>query len=96
MWFGYVLAQINVTGPGTYAGYIKLVLPTIQHFGGEFLVRGGESVSYGGEPHGSRMVVIRFPSYQAAKDWYHSAEYAEAKAIRMSASTSVQTIIEGV
>ena len=42
------------------------------------------------------MVVIRFPSYQAAQDWYHSDEYAEAKAIRMSASTSVQTIIEGL
>lgn len=96
MAFGYVVAQINVTDPETYADYIKLVLPTIQHFGGEFLVRGGKSVNYEGEPHGSRMVVIRFPSYQAAKDWYHSAEYAKAKAIRMSASTSVQTIIEGV
>ena len=68
MAFGYVVAQINVTDPETYADYIKLVLPTIQHFGGEFLVRGGESVSHEGEPHGSRMVVIRFPSYQAAKD----------------------------
>ena len=96
MAFGYVVAQINVTNPETYADYIKLVLPTIQHFGGEFLVRGGESVSYEGEFHGNRMVVIRFPSYQTAKNWYHSAEYAEAKAIRMSASTSVQTIIEGV
>ena len=96
MAFGYVVAQINVTDPETYADYIKLVLPTIQHFSGEFLVRGGKSVNYEGEPHGSRMVVIRFPSYQAAKDWCHSAEYAKAKAIRMSASTSVQTIIEGV
>ena len=34
MAFGYVVAQINVTDPETYAGYIKLVLPTIQHFGG--------------------------------------------------------------
>ena len=94
--FGYVVAQIKVTDPKTYAGYIDLVLPTIQHFGGEFLVRGGKSKSYEGEPHGSRMVIIRFPSYQAAQNWYHSNEYAEAKAIRMAASTSIQTIIEGV
>ena len=96
MAFGYVIAQINVTDPKSYAGYPKLVLPTIQYFGGEFLVRGGKSRSYEGDPHGSRMVIIRFPSYQAAQNWYHSDEYAEAKAIRMSASTSVQTIIEGV
>ena len=96
MAFGYVVAQINVTDQETYADYVELVLPTIQYFEGEFLVRGGKSINHEGEPHGSRMVVIRFPSYQAAQNWYHSDEYAEAKAIRMSASTSVQTIIEGI
>ena len=93
---GYVVAQINLTDPQTYAGYIKLVLPTIQHFDGEFLIRGCKSISYEGELRGSRMVVIGFPCYQAAQDCYHSDEYAGAKAIRMSASTSVQTIIERV
>ena len=96
MAFGYVVAQIEVTEPKTYAAYINLVQPTIEPFGGEFLVRGGKSISYEGEPFGSRMVIIRFPSYQTALDWYQSDEYANAKAIRMSASTSVQTIIEGV
>ena len=80
----------------TYAEYIKLVLLTIEHYGGEFLVRGGQSVSYEGEPPGDRNVVIRFPSYQAAHDWYHSEEYSKAKALRRSASTSVQTIVEGL
>lgn len=93
---GYVIAQISVTDPDTYASYIKLVLPTIQHFGGEFLVRGGKAQSYEGTPPGDRNVVIRFPSYQHAQDWYHSDVYAEAKQLRMSASTSVQTIVEGV
>jgi len=94
--FGYVIAQISVTDPEIYAEYIKLVLPTIEHYGGEFLVRGGQSVSYEGEPSGDRNVVIRFPSYQAAHDWYHSEEYSTAKALRRSASTSVQTIVEGL
>ena len=94
--FGYVIAQISVTNSEVYAEYIKLVLPTIEHYGGEFLVRGGQSVSYEGEPPGDRNVVIRFPSYQAAHDWYHSEEYSKAKALRRSASTSVQTIVEGL
>ena len=96
MAFGYVIAQINVTNPDVYPEYVKLVLPTIQAFGGEFLVRGGQAQSYEGTPPGDRHVVIRFPSYQAAQDWYHSDIYAEAKALRMSASTSVQTIVEGI
>ena len=93
---GYVVAQINVTDPETYARYVAMVRPTIQAFGGRFLVRGGRSESHEGTPPGERNVIIRFPSYDAACDWYHSDIYAQAKALRMSASTSVQTIVEGI
>lgn len=96
MAFGYVIAQIKVTDPKTYPDYVRQVEPIIRQFGGEFLVRGGRSESYEGTPPGDRNVVIRFPSYEAAQDWYHSDMYADAKALRMSASTSVQTIVEGV
>ena len=71
-------------------------MPTIEQYGGEFLVLAGKSVSYESEPPGDRNVVIRFPSYKASHDWYHSEEYSKAKALRRSASTSVQTIVEGL
>ena len=93
---GYVVASINVTDPKAYPEYVKLVLPTIEAFGGKFLARGGRSESFENQPFGDRNVVIEFPSYQAAQDWYHSDLYSDAKALRQSASTSVQTIIEGV
>lgn len=93
---GYVIAQINVTDPDTYSRYVEKVLPTLQPFGGVFIVRGGQAQSYEGEPPGNRHVVIEFPSHKAANDWYHSDIYAEAKRLRQSASTSVQTIVEGV
>lgn len=93
---GYVIAQITVTDPEAYPRYVAMVQPILDKFGGEFLVRGGRSESHEGTPPGERNVIIRFPSYQAARDWYHSDDYAEAKALRMSASTSVQTIVEGV
>ncbi|MGR3513163.1 MAG: DUF1330 domain-containing protein [Paracoccaceae bacterium] len=96
MAFGYVIAQITVTDPKAYPDYVAMVQPIVAKFGGEFLVRGGRSESYEGKPPGDRNVVIRFPSYDAARDWYHSPDYVEAKALRMSASTSVQTIVEGV
>ena len=93
---GYVIAQINVTDPEAYPRYVAMVEPIIKLFGGAFLVRGGQSQSFEGTPPGDRNVVIRFPSYEAALKWYHSEEYAEAKALRMAASTSVQTIVEGI
>lgn len=96
MAYGYVIAQITVTDPAAYPRYVALVEPIVQKYGGEFLVRGGQSESHEGTPPGDRNVIIRFPSYAAAKDWYGSDDYAEAKALRMSASSSVQTIVEGV
>ena len=94
--YGYVIAQINVTNLDSYAKYVGMVQPIIERFGGKFLVRGGKSESHEGKPPGDRNVVIRFPSYESARDWYNSDEYAEAKRLRMLASTSVQTIVEGV
>jgi len=93
---GYVVAQINVTDPVQYKKYIALVLPTIEFFGGEFLARGGKSVSYESEPIGDRNVIIHFPSYENAYNWYHSDEYQEPKQLRQSASVSIQNIIEGI
>ncbi len=94
--YGYVVAQITVTDPDAYPAYMAKVKPVIAKFGGEFLVRGGRSQSYEGTPPGERTVVVRFLSYDTALEWYHSEDYAEAKAMRMAASTSVQTIVEGV
>lgn len=93
---GYVCASINVTDPVAYPAYVKMVQPTIEAFGGAFLVRGGQSETHENPAHGDRHVVIEFPSYQAARDWYKSDLYAEARALRQAASTSVQTIVEGV
>lgn len=93
---GYIIAQICVTDAETYPSYVEMVQAIVEKFGGKFLVRGGRNESHEGIPHGDWHVVIRFPSYQAAKDLYHSAGYAEAKALRMSASSSVQTIVEGI
>ncbi|MEM7686131.1 MAG: DUF1330 domain-containing protein [Paracoccaceae bacterium] len=94
--YGYVVAQITVTDPDAYPAYVAKVQPIIEMFGGAFLVRGGRGEFHEGTPSGQRTVVVRFPSYEKAVEWYHSDAYAEAKAMRMAASYSVQTIVEGV
>ena len=96
MAFGYVIAQISVTDAEAYPDYVAQVEPIVRKFGGEFLVRGGRAESYESEPLGDRNVVIRFPDFEAAQAWYHSDDYAGAKALRIAASTSIQTIVEGV
>ena len=40
----YVIANVDVKDPVRYADYRKMVLPTIQKYGGRFLARGGAVV----------------------------------------------------
>ena len=97
MAYGYVIAQIDVTDPQRYPEYVRQVQPTLDLFGGVFIVRGGAAEFHEAEPlAGERVVVIRFPSLQAARDWYHSDAYRPVRALRQAASTSLQIIVEGV
>ena len=43
----------------------------------------------------SRVVIIKFPSFQNAKDWYNSPGYSKAKEVRQIAAQSNFIIVEG-
>jgi uncharacterized protein (DUF1330 family) len=43
-----------------------------------------------------RMVVVEFPSQEAARTWYMSAEYAEALALRQTALARRLLLVEGL
>jgi len=92
----YVIAEVDVTDPVAYEEYRKLVLPTVEKYGGSFLVRGGKVDSKEGGWQPPRLVILQFPTMAQAQAWYHSPEYAPALAIRAKASRSRLIIAEGV
>jgi uncharacterized protein (DUF1330 family) len=91
----YVIGEIEVTDPATYQDYGKQVLPTIQKFGGKFVVRGGKAEALEGAAP-KRMVVLEFPSVEQAQSWYRSAEYAPLIKLRQKASRGRLIVVEGV
>ena len=46
---GYLIANIEVKNPEAYREYVGKVVPTVQKFGGEYLVRAGEYKIIDGE-----------------------------------------------
>ena len=92
---GYVIADVTVTDPGTYAGYRALTPGTIAAFDGRFLVRGGEHEVIAGAWAPGRLVLLEFDSRVQAAAWYDSPAYVEARAIRQSASTGSLVMVEG-
>ena len=93
---GYVIANINVKNPEAYKEYVGKVKPTVEKFGGEYLVRNGEFKVIDGEWKHPRTVVIKFPSYEKALEWYNSEEYKPVKPIRLTNSDANAIIIKGV
>ena len=92
----YVIANVTVKDPVRYEDYRRLVSPTLARFGGRFIARGGQVEVLEGEWHGTRLVLLEFPSIEAARNWWSSPEYAEAKLIRQATSEGTLLILEGV
>jgi uncharacterized protein (DUF1330 family) len=93
----YVLANITtIKDPLRYEDYRRLVTPTLEKYGGRFIVRGGNVEALEGTWRPGRLVIIEFPSAERARAWWSSAEYTEAKLIRQATSEGTLLILEGV
>ena len=93
---GYVIAQLKVTNPENYKEYVEKVPEVIKKYGGEYLARGGEHQVVEGEDKFPRIVIIKFPSYEKALEWYHSDEYKPVKDIRLQNSIGSNIIVKGI
>ena len=93
---GYLIANIDIKNPDAYKEYIDKVVPTIKKFGGEYLVRAGKYQIIEGDWKYPRTVVIKFPSYEKALEWYNSEEYKPVKPISLANSIGDAIIIKGV
>ncbi|SMR71200.1 Uncharacterized conserved protein, DUF1330 family [Aliiroseovarius halocynthiae] len=91
---GYWIGRVDVDDVERYKDYVAANAAPFTEHGARFLVRGGTFNTVEGQSR-SRNVVIEFPSYQAARACYDSAEYQTAKAIRDEVSTCDLVIIEG-
>ena len=92
---GYLIAQLNVNNLEPYKNYIEKVTPLVKKFRGEYIVRSGKYEVVQGEWKFTRNVIIKFPSYQNALDFYKSSEYKPVKKIREDNSNGNIIIIEG-
>jgi uncharacterized protein (DUF1330 family) len=93
---GYVIVEIDVTDPEGYEEYRKLAAPTVEAYGGRYLVRGGRTETLEGDWQPKRIVVLQFDSVEQAKEWWHSEVYAPLKAIRHRTAHTRMIVVEGI
>ena len=92
----YVVVEVEVNDPVRYENYKAMVPPSLETYGGRFLVRGGKVETLEGDWSPKRFVMVEFPSAEQAKAWWASEEYAEAKALRQATARTQMIVVEGV
>ena len=93
---GYIIADANVTNAEQYEEYKKWSTHAMQVHGAEICVRGGNPQHLEGDWHPTRIVVLKFPSVEAARAFNASPEYQKAKAAREGAAIMRMVVVEGV
>ena len=92
----YVIVETDVQDPEQYERY-KAASPGAVHAGGgRFVVRGGELAVLEGDWNPARLVVLEFSDLEAAKRWYVSPEYEEAKRLREGAANLRMVAVQGL
>ncbi len=93
----YVIADVKVSKPDQYEQYRALSPGAISAAGGKFIVRGGRNETLEGTWQPGRVVVLEFPTYQHAKDFYDSELYRAARRARAGATEQFNLIVvEGI
>lgn len=91
----YLIANIDVQDWDKFNAYRERVPPVIEKFGGRYLIRAGELHPIEGDLGLQRLVVLEFPSMEAARRFYDSPEYAPLLRLRLDSTASDIVLVEG-
>jgi uncharacterized protein (DUF1330 family) len=92
----YVIADLDVKDEREFREYARKVPDTIAKYGGRYLVRSGKFEVVEGSWRPKRIVVLEFPSMEAARSWYDSEEYRPLKELRIRCAPTDGVLVEGV
>ena len=93
---GYVVCVYkNISSEDKLKEYAIKARAAVENYKGKFLIRGGKSKINEGESS-PRTVIIEFPSFDQANEFYQSDEYQEAHSILKGYAERQFQIVEGV
>ena len=81
----YMIVNLTVTDKDEYRKYEKGFFPILKQYGGEFVTYDDNPLTLEGtDPIEGRSIIFKFPSEQAAKDWYADSDYQALSEYRRS------------
>ena len=93
---GYIIANVQVTDPVQYEEYKKWSTAAMKAHNAEVCVRGGQVQVLEGDWTPERIVILKFPTFEAAKAFYDTPEYLKAREARAGAAIMRMVVVEGL
>ncbi len=93
----YLINHLRIPGDipnGDGLTYLENVEATVAPYGGKWLAQGAGDVIEGAWP--GSVVLMEFPSRQAATDWYQSPEYQAIRPLRVDNAISDIILIDQI
>ncbi len=90
------MAELEVTDPSWVQAYVNDVTPMVEARGGRYLARTGRAELFEGErdlPH--VVLLIEWPSREAAEEFFESQEYRPYREARRAGSRGVFLLVAG-
>lgn len=78
----YMIIEAEISDPTQFAEYAQAVPAVVERYGGEYRVLGGTHVPLEGDWGDVRLVISRWPSVDAAREFWNSEEYDEVRKLR--------------
>ena len=92
---GYVIFTEAIRDPEGMTAYGQAAGPTLAERSVAVLAVDQAPEVLEGEWHGNQTVILEFDTVEAAREWYESAEYGEAKLLRQAAADANVVIVSG-
>jgi uncharacterized protein (DUF1330 family) len=92
----YLIVYMTVSNPEQLKKYQAVTPAAIAKYDGRFLVRGGPKVTVEGPDEHRRIVVVEFPTFKRAQEFWDSPDYRSAAELRKGAATFSAVIVDGV
>lgn len=92
----YVVSRVAIRDTQAMQRYVTEAAATVEAHEGRYLVRGGQVAALEGTWEDDRMVVVEFPTREAALAWYHSPAYRPLRDLRQAAAATVILLADGV
>ena len=92
----YLIFDVEIRDMVRYQQFMTRVKPALEAAGARYLARGGPHKVYEGDWSPRRLVLIEFPSAEAAQTFYDGPVYQGLKQIRDECSSARLVMGEGV